>query len=105
MGTAISQGDLWLMKHNGWTHDHQDGTVTSPARRDSPALANAGEVGRLRSGMGSVGGLTPCERWAIEARIARIRASLQDLVDRVGRLRQEGGRSAPGATSSALRPE
>lgn len=105
MGTAISQGDLWLMKHNGWTHDHQDGTVTSSARPDSSALANAGEVGRLRSGMGSVGGLTPCERWDIEARIARIRASLQDLVDRVGRLHQEGGRSAPGATSSALRPE
>ena len=102
MGTAISQGDLWLMKHNGWTHDHQDGTVTSS---DSPALANAGEADRLRSGMGSVGGLTPCERWAIEARIARIKASLQDLVDRVGRLRHEGQRSAPGATSSALRPE
>ena len=93
------------MKHNGWTHDHQDGTVTSPARPDSPVLANAGEAGRVRSATSSDGGLTPGERWAIEARIARIKASLQDLVDRVGRLRQEGQRSALGATSSAPRPE
>src|SRR5690242_16356321 len=98
MGAAISGADLWVMKHNGRTGDHQDGVATPRSHLDAPAPAT--EVGRRRSGLGPMGGVTPYERWAIEARIARINASLQDLGDHVRRLRQRSGPFAPGAPGS-----
>src|SRR5215469_7500037 len=91
MGAAISTADLGVMRHNSWTHGHQGGTARPAARPMSDALASgdgADELGRVA---GSKGGLTSCERWVIEARIARISASLQDLADQVWRLRQGGG--------------
>ena len=98
MGAAISLADLEGMKHNGYTRDHPAGAAASPARLTSPARS-AG-VGRPRSGAGPVGGLTPGERCAVEARIARISAVLHDLDAQLQRLRQTGAPLAPGAPGS-----
>jgi hypothetical protein len=93
------------MKHIGCTPDQQDGAVTSAAGLILRAAAT--EVGRLRTSVGPMGGLTLCERSAIEARVARVGAALQDLEDHVRRLRQGGSQfaaGAPGSPSSAPRP-
>src|SRR5690348_16124393 len=97
MGAAISAADLGVMKRNSWIHDHPDGTATSAA---TPAPASGDGGGQPRSGAGSTERLTACERCAIEVRIARIRASLQDLADQVRRLHQGSGPFAPGAPGS-----
>src|SRR5215467_15607030 len=100
MGAAISAADLGVMKHNGWTHGYQDGTARSAARPKSDALGSGDGAGQLGRVVGSKGGLTSCERWVVEARIARISASVQDLADQVWRLRQGGGPFAPGGPGS-----
>jgi hypothetical protein len=92
------------MEYDHRTRDHQDGTVTSAVSLNSRAPTT--DVGPLRSGVGPAGGLTLCERWAIEARIARISVALQELEDHVRRLRQGGGplaRGVPASPASAPR--
>jgi hypothetical protein len=39
MGAAISEADLWSMKHNGRARDPQDAAPMSRVRLNSPALA------------------------------------------------------------------
>lgn len=70
--------------------DRREEAETPAARLDLPAPASDAHV--HRTGAKPVGGLTPSERQAIEARIAGLRAALRDLEAHVQRLRQASRR-------------